>query len=64
MNPVNGIRGNKYIHQMLPTALICQSKAPKGLMQSDMSLGLRSSAKKITLPYGTKAQSLRRSVDF
>ena len=26
---------------MLPTTLICQSKAPKVLMQSDMPLGLR-----------------------
>ena len=42
MTPVNGIHGNKFIHEMLPTALICQSKV---LMQSDMPLGLRSSAK-------------------
>ena len=46
MNPVNGIRRNKFIHEMLPTALICQSKAPKVLMQSDIPLGLRSSTKK------------------
>ena len=46
MNPMNGIRGNKFIHEMLPTALICQSKSPKVLMQSDMALGLRSSEKK------------------
>ena len=31
---------------MLSTALIYQSKAPNVLMQSDMPLGLRSSAKK------------------
>ena len=46
MNALNGIRG-KNIHEMLPTAL-CHSKAPKVLMQSDMPLGLRSSAKKGT----------------
>ena len=74
---MNSIRGNKFIHEMLPTALICQSKAPKVFMQSDMLLGLRSSMKKVTvivfnpgrwalstLPYGTKAQSLRRPVDL
>ena len=73
---MNVIRGNKFIHEMLPTVLICQSKATKVLMQSDMPLGLRSSAKKAllsvqsrqisfsTLPYGTKAQSLRRSVEL
>ena len=49
MNPVNGIHGNKFIHEMLPTALICQSRAPKVLMQSDMPLGLRSGAKKGTV---------------
>ena len=70
MNPINGIRGNKFIYEMLPTALICQSKAPKVLMESDLPLGLRSSAKKgnsrqiSTLQYGIKAQSLRRSVDL
>ena len=58
---------------MLPTALICQSKAQKVLMQSDKPLGLRSSAHCYnssiqvdellsTLPYGTKAQSSRGSV--
>ena len=26
MNPLNGIRLNKFIHDMLPTALIWQSK--------------------------------------
>ena len=41
MNPKNGICGNKFIHEMLPTALICQSKAAKVLMQSNMPLGLR-----------------------
>ena len=46
MNPMNGIRGNKFIHEMLPTALICQSKATKVLMQSDMPLDIRSSARK------------------
>ena len=46
---MNGIRGNKFIHKMLPTNLICQSNAPKVLMQSDMSLGLRSCAKKDTV---------------
>ena len=46
MNPVNVIRGNKFIHEMLSNAMICQSKTPKVLMQSDMPLSLRSSAKK------------------
>ena len=40
MNPMNGIRGKNFIHKMLPTALICQSKALKVLMQSDMPFGL------------------------
>ena len=65
MNPVNVIRGNKFIHEMLPTARICHSKAPKVLMQSDMPLGLRSSARSWALlsvqsrqmNFGTKAQS-------
>ena len=46
MNPLKGVHGNKFVHEMLPTALICQLKAPKVLMQSDMPLCLRSSAKK------------------
>ena len=46
MNPVNGIRGNTFMLEMLPTALICQSKAPTVWMTSDMPLGLHSSAKK------------------
>ena len=49
MNPVNGIRRNKFIHEMLPTALIGQSKVTKVLMQSDMPLGQGSSAKKSTV---------------
>ena len=49
MNPIDGIRRNKFINEMLPTALICQSKASKVLMQLDMPLGLRSSAKKGTV---------------
>ena len=40
---------DQFIHEMLPTALICRSKTPKVLMQSDMPLGLRSSAKKGTV---------------
>ena len=62
---VNGIRVDKFIHEMLPTltALICQSKPPKVLMQSDMLLGLCNSAKQLNsgrwalsmLPYGTTA---------
>ena len=46
MNLMNGIRGNKFIHEMLPTALIYQSKAPKMFLQSGMPLSLRSNAKK------------------
>ena len=49
MNQVNGIRGNKFIHEMFTTTLIYQSKAPNVLMQSDVPLGLRSSAKKGTV---------------
>ena len=49
MNPMNGIRVNKFIHEMLPTALSCQSQPPKALMQSDMALGLRSSEKMDTV---------------
>ena len=49
MNPVNSIRGNKFIHEILPTAMICQSKAAKVFMQSDMPLGLRSNAKTATV---------------
>ena len=37
---MNVIRVNKFIHEMLPTAMTCQSKAPKVLMQSDMPFGL------------------------
>ena len=28
---MNGIRGNKFIHEMMPTALICQSNAPNAI---------------------------------
>ena len=49
MDPVHGTRGNKFVHEIMPTALICQSKAPKVLMQSDTPLGLRSNAKKGTV---------------
>ena len=49
MNPVNGTRRNMFIDEMLPTALICQSKAPTVLMQSDMPIGRRSSARRRTL---------------
>ena len=49
MNPMNSIRGNKFIHEILPAALICHSKAPKVFMESDMLVGLRSSAKKGTV---------------
>ena len=48
-NPVNVIHRNKFIIEMLPTALICHSKTPKVLMQSDMPFGLCSSAKKSTV---------------
>ena len=58
MNPMNVIRGNKFIHEMLPTVLICQSKATKVLMQSDMPLGLRSSAKKGTVISSIQADQL------
>ena len=37
MNPMNGIRRN-FIHEMLPTALICQSKASKVVVQSTESV--------------------------
>ena len=46
---MNGIRGNKYIHEMLQTALIWQSKSPSVLMQSDMPFGLSISAKMDTV---------------
>ena len=73
MNPINRIHGNKFIHEVIPTALICQSKH-----RNDMPLGLRSNANKgtcshqfssgrwvsSTLPYCSKAQSLRLSVDL
>ena len=58
MNPVNGIRGYKFIHEMLPTALFCQSKATKVSMQSDMPLGLHSSAKKDTVISSIQADEL------
>ena len=58
MNPVTVIRPNKFIHEMLPSAMICQSKAPKVLMQSDMPLGLRSSAKKGTAISSIQADEL------
>ena len=57
MNPMSCVRGNK-IHEMLPTALLCQSKAPKGLMQSGMPLSLRSSAKKGTFISSIEADEL------
>ena len=53
-----GIRGNKLMHGMLPTALICQSKAPEVLMQSDMSLSLCSSSKKGTVISSIQADEL------
>ena len=59
MNPVNGIHGNKIIHEMLPTAMICQSKTPKVLMQSDMPLCLRNSAKKVGLKANEKGSSTK-----
>ena len=49
MNPMNGIRENKFNHEMLPTALICYTTAPKVLMQSGMPLGLRGSAKNASI---------------
>ena len=58
MNPVNSIRENRFIHEMLPTALVCQSKAPKVLLQSDIPLGLRSSAKKGTVISAIQADEL------
>ena len=58
MNTMNDIRGNKFIHEMLPTAMIYQSKAPKVLMQSDMLLGLGSSAKKGTVISSIQADEL------
>ena len=61
MNPRNGIHGNKFIHEMVPTALICQSKAPKVLMQSDMPLGLCSSAKKGTVISSIQADELKHT---
>ena len=75
MNPLNDIYGNKFIHEILPTALICLSKAPKVLMQLDMPFDpvarrralLSDQSRQMslsTLSYGTKAQSLRRSVDL
>ena len=59
MNPVNVIRGNKFIHEMLPAAMICQSKASKVLMLSDMPLGLRSSAKKGTVIRSIQADNFK-----
>ena len=58
MNPMNGIRGIKFIHEMLPTALICQSKAPKVFMQSNMPLGRCSIAKKGTVISSIQADEL------
>ena len=58
MIPINGICGNKFIHEMLPTALICQSKASKIVMQSDMPLGLRNSAKTGTVISSIQADEL------
>ena len=58
MDPVKGTHGIKFSNEMLPTALVCQSKAPKVLMQSDMPLGLRSSAKKGTVISSIQADEL------
>ena len=58
MNPMNVILVNKFIHELLPTAMICQSKASGVLMQSDMPLGLRSSAKKGTVITSIQAYEL------
>ena len=55
---MNRVRENKFIHETLPTALICQSKASKVLMQSDMPLGLHSSAKKDTVISSIQAGEL------
>ena len=55
---MNGIRGNNFIHEMLPTALICQSKAARVLLQSDMPLGLPSSVKKGTVISSIQADEL------
>ena len=58
MNIIDVIRGNKFIQEMLPTAMICQSKAPKVLMQSDMPLGLGSSGKNSTVISSIQADEL------
>ena len=49
---------NKFIHEMLSTALIWQSKAPKVLMQSGMPLDLRSSGKRGTVISSIQADAL------
>ena len=58
MNAMNGIRGNEFIHEILPTALICQTKAPKVLMQSDMPLGLHSRTMQGTVINSIQADEL------
>ena len=58
MNPVKGIRGKKFVPEICPTSLICQSKAPKVLMQSDMPLSLRRCAKKDTVISSIQADEL------
>ena len=55
---MNRICGNKFIHEMLSTALICQWKTPKVLMQSDMPFDLRSSPKKGTVISSIQADEL------
>ena len=49
---------NKFIHDMLPTAMLCQSKAPKVLMQLDMPLGLRGIPNKDTVISSIQADEL------
>ena len=58
MNPVNGIRWNKFILEMLAAALICQSKASKVLVQSDMPLDPRCSAKKGTVIISVQSRQI------
>ena len=58
MNPMTVIRWNKFIYEMLPTIMICQSKALKILMQSNMPLGRRSSASKGTVISSIQADEL------
>ena len=61
---MNNILGNKFIQELLPIALICQSKAPKVLMQSDLPLGLRSSAKKGTVISSIQADDLISTLPY